>query len=278
MKSLRVLAGIILIFLLFCPEAYAAQITKTLAENTRITPPGVIVATRAAIPMFKKGTVVILNEFGEVVEGILAGDISLPYETGDSQDSVRSTSIYVAPSPPPVVIVPRPAPVPPPVFVPYSVTDKTPQIRVLFFRGGTKVVFNNRGEIIRGTISSDQTINLNPTNCISVSRGEISFYKNGMVATCTLASDSYLRPVGWSEILSDNFTERIACSGFVEFKGGKPIELNDKGEVVKGTLNNDTKLSSTSPLIPDVIGKKLYKAGTTVEFDNRGIVTKAQEA
>jgi hypothetical protein len=141
MRVLKALTGIILMFLIFCPDVYAARISKELEENTRITPPGVIVAVRANIPVFKKGTVVLLNDFGEVV---------------------------------------------------------------------------------RGTISTKQTINLNPANYITVSNAEISFYPNGMVSTCTLARDSYLRPVGWSQILTDNFTDRIACSGFVEFKGGKP--------------------------------------------------------
>jgi hypothetical protein len=31
---------------------------------------------------------------------------------------------------------------------------------------------------------------------------------------------------------------------FVQFKGGRQIELNYKGKVLKGTLNKDTKLRS----------------------------------
>lgn len=270
MKLLRVLIGLILLVSVFCPAAYAARITKTLDENTRITPPGQIVATRAEIPMFKKGSVVTLNDLGEVLEGILAENISLPYESGNSHDSAKAT---YAPAPPPVIIIPSPAP--PPIFIPYSVTDMTPQIRVLSFKSGTKIVFNDRGEVIRGTISADQTITLNPVNRISVSKAEISFHENGMVASCTLASNSYLRPVGWSQILTDNFTDRIACSGFVEFKAGKPIQLNDKGEVIKGTLNQDTKLISVNALIPEANAKKLYEAGTAVEFDDKGLVVKA---
>lgn len=271
MKLLKVLVGILLLVLFFCPDAYAGRITKTLDENTRIMPPGHIVVTRAEIPMFKKGTVVILNDLGEVLEGTLAENISLPYESGTSQDSVRTT---LSPGPPPVIIIPRPTPAAPPVFIPYSVTDKTPQIRGLSFKGGTKVVFNDRGEVIRGTIVSDQTIDLNPVTRIAVSNGDISFHKNGMVASCTLGSDSYLRPVGWPQILTDNFTNRIACSGFVEFKGGKPIQLNERGEVIKGTLNQDTKLLSLL-IITDTSVIKVYEAGTTVEFDDKGIVTKA---
>ena len=277
MRVLKSWTAIIAVLLLLYPGACAAQISKTLAESTRITPPGVIVASWGDIPMFKKGTVVILNDFGEALEGVLAEDISLPYETGDCRETARPT--YYIPSPqPPIIINPRPAPAPPPIFIPNVVTDMAPQIRVLSFKGGTKVVFNDRGEVVRGTLSTKQFINLNPTNSITVSGAEISFHKNGMVATCTLNNDTYLRPVGWMQILTDNFTDRITCSGFVEFKGGKPVELNDKGEVIKGTLENDTKLASDNILVPGISGKKLFKAGTAVEFDAKGTVIKAQEA
>lgn len=273
MKLLKLLLGTLLTFSLFCPVTYAGQITRTLSENTRITPPGVIVANRAEIPVFKKGTVVTLNEFGEILEGTLAEDVSLTYESGNYQNSIRSTAIIPSPQPP--VFIPVPAPASPPIFIPYvGNTTTTPLIRVLSFKGGTKVVFNDKGEVIRGTVTSNQNIYLNPGNHIGVSGAEIAFHKNGMVAACTIAKNTYLRPVGWSEILTDNFNEKVACPGFVEFKAGKPIELNDKGEVVKGTLNNDTKLNS---VLTFSTVKKLYKAETIVEFDDKGIVIKAQE-
>lgn len=243
-------------FFSFCHNAGAdaALITKTLDEDTRITPPGVIVATLDDIPMFKKGTVVTLNEYGEVLKGILAKNVNLPYETGASE-SIRQASSYT-----PSI----------PIFIPYSV-DAKPKYRVLPFKGGTEVIFNAKGEVIKGTISSsNESIELNPVNHILVSNGEVSFHKNGMVATCTLAKDSYLRPVGWPQILTENFTDTTACSGLVEFKGKTPIELNEKGEVVKGTLSKDTRLLPA----PDV-RKKVYEAGNTVEFDDKGIVVKA---
>ena len=54
---LKVLTRVIFVaFLYFCHNASAdsALITRTLDEDTRITPPGVIVATLDDIPMFKK--------------------------------------------------------------------------------------------------------------------------------------------------------------------------------------------------------------------------------
>ncbi len=251
---LKGLAGIILsAFLLFshiaCVEA--AQYTRTLTENTRITPAGVIVATWSDIPKFKKGTVVTLNEYGEVLEGTLAEDASLPYETGTSQDAVKTGY----------------TPIP---FYVYSYETKVPANRVLPFKGGTKVTFNAKGEVINGTVkSSRESITLNQTNQIFISNGEISFHKNGMVATCTLASNSYLRPVGWLQILTENYADNAACSGLVEFKADKAIILNEKGEVLKGTLNKNAKLLSAG-------GLKAYEAGTTVEFDDQGTVVKAE--
>lgn len=257
---LKLLAGVILgAFLSVCPYASvdAALITKTLNEDTKITPPGIIVATLAEIPMFKKGTDVTLNEYGEVIKGILAEKISLPYETG-TPDSVRKTSYT------PSI----------PIFIPIEASNTQLQYRVLPFKGGTEVIFNNKGEVIKGTISgSNERIELNPVNHILVSSGEISFHKNGMVATCTLAKDSCLRPVGWPEILTENYTAGNACPGLVEFKGKKPIELNEKGEVVKGTLSKDTRLLPA----PYDSRKKIYEAGTTVEFDDKGVIVKASK-
>lgn len=264
---LKCLNGVLLIaFLFFCgnPSATAAQITKMLDNDTKIMPPGFIVATWSEIPKFKKGTVVTLNMYGEVLEGILAEDVSLPYESGTTQNSVKPTAMsYIAP---PIMIIP-------------TYTQTMPTNRVLPFKGGKKVRFNDRGEAISGTLNgSNQNIMLDLTNHIGVSEGEISFHKNGIPARCTLDNNSYLRPVGWSQILTENITDTIACPGFVEFQAGKPVLLNEKGEVIKGTLNKDTKLRSfflTSLLLGNREEEtKVFKAGTEVEFDEKGIATK----
>jgi len=247
---LKMLTGIMLMtFLFFChnERGDAASSNKTLDEDTRIMPHGVIVERWSSIPKFKKGTVVTLNDYGEVLEGILAEDAYLPYESGISQDSTRQAAY---------------TPVP---FYVYTNTNSTPTERGLSFKGGTKVTFNDKGEVIKGTLSSSgQTIILNQTTYLKVSNGEISFHKNGMIATCSLDRDSYLRPIGWSQILTENYANNSACAGFVEFKSEKPMVINEKGEVVKGTVNKDTKLRSED-------GIKVYEAGTTVEFDDKGI-------
>lgn len=253
---LKVFSGaVFLAFLLFCHDssAFASQITKTLDKDTRITPPGFIVAVQSGIPKFKKGTVVTLNMYGEILEGTLAEDIDLRCEMGAPRQAVKPTvSAYT----PPLFIT-----------VPYAVDTKPD--RILLFKRGTKVVFNDRGEVTRGTISWARIL-LSPTCAINVAGGEISFHENGMVAACTLAASSYLRPVGWSQIVTENFTVGMACPGFVEFKSGQPIVLNDKGEVIKGVLKEKTKLRSAEA--PDEV--KVFDAWTMVEFDDRGLVVK----
>ncbi|MDR3562472.1 MAG: hypothetical protein P4N59_13710 [Negativicutes bacterium] len=263
---LKAAAGVMLgTFIVFGYHAIAdaARITKTLDEDKKMMPPGVIVTTSTDIPKFKKGTAVTLNEYGEVLEGILADDVSLPYETGISQDSVKPSAMTYTPLP----------------FYIFSYSYAAPTGRVLPFKAGTKVIFNDKGEVIKGTISSsNQSIVLNPANHIQVSDAEISFYKNGMVATCTLASDSYLRPVGWSQILTENYPDGTVGSGFIEFKAGKPILLNEKGEIIRGTLNKDTKLLSPVGILSSVgTAVKVYEAGTMVEFDDKGIVVKSSK-
>jgi hypothetical protein len=254
---LKVSVGVIFsAIIIFCNPlgADAAVYTKTLTENTKITPPGVIVTWWNEIPRFKKGSVVILNQSGEVLEGILAENASLPYETGKTQSSFTRTS-----NPPP----------PLPIFI-NTTTEAKPMYRVLTFKGGTKVTFNERGEVIRGTLAAGDSISLNTSNHIFVSEGEISFHPNGMPATFCLSHNTYMRPVGWQRTLIENYN----APGFIEFKDKKNIELNDRGEVIKGTLNKDSKLLTEDELLSEGV-IKMYEAGTTVEFNTNGFVVKA---
>jgi len=260
---LKVSVGIIFsTIIIFCNplNANAAVYTKTLTENTRITPPGVIVTWWDSIPKFKKGSVVILNQSGEVLEGVLAENASLPYETGKTQSSFNKIS-----NPPP----------PLPIFI-NTTTEAKPLYRVLTFKGGTKVTFNERGEVIRGTLAAGDSISLNTSNHIFVSEGEISFHPNGMPATFCLSQNTYMRPVGWQQILIENYTKNYNSPGFIEFKEKKNIELNDRGEVIKGTLNKESKLLSDDGLLSEGV-LKTYEAGTTVEFNKNGFVVKAEK-
>ena len=263
----KVLSGFLLIAFLFLsgsPNAAASQITKTLDNDTKIMPPGFIVAAWPDIPRFKKGTVVTLNMYGEVLEGTLAEDVNLPYESG-TQNPVKPTAMsYVPPS---IMLIP-------------TYVDQPPINRVLRFKNGTSVRFNDRGEAVSGTLTgSGQNIVLDTANYISVSGGEISFHPNGMPARCTLTSNSHLRPVGWQHILTENITDTVACPGFVEFKAETPVLLTEKGEVIKGTLNKDAKLRTlvTFLSVNSQIETKVFEAGTEVEFDTEGLASKTSK-
>ena len=251
---LKVLTGAILMtFLLFSHNigVEAAQITKTLDIDTRITPSGTITISQSNMPTFKKGTTVILNEYGEVIEGTLSSDKIFP--------CVARGPFYYD------------------YFNEYKLIPFSPN-RLLNFKGGTRVIFNDKEEVIKGTLADNAEIPITIGNSIRVSKGEISFHNNGIPAFFTLGSNTYLRPLGWQKNLEAGYTKKtndaefvINCPGFVEFKEGMQIELNDKGEVLKGTLNKDTNLLSPIGNI------KLYEAGTTVEFDDQGTVLKASK-
>ncbi len=234
----KVLAGILMACLCcgYGVGVNAAPITKILEEDTKLVPPGLMAID--SIPVFKKGTTVTLNDNGEVIEGTLASDpwlncVALLYEENGRR-----------------------------YFRQYGYV----------FREGTKVLFNNKGEVVKGTFSHNHNIKIAvPINGRSYIMlrplTEATFHLNGVLASGTidLYAKTHLRPVGWRQINnSDN------PGGFVQFKDGTLIELNDKGEVIKGTLNKDSKLLSPG-------GTKVYEEGTTVEFDDKGTVIKASK-
>lgn len=234
---LKVLTGTILmtfVFFVCISGANAAPITKTLEADTKLIPSGLLAIENP--PTFKKGTTVILNENGEVIEGILAYDSLLSCVPLVYEDNGR---VY---------------------FRPYKGC----------FNRDTKIIFNSRGEVMKGTtyygignFAPYLNVPLNSSSVIRLKQStEVSFHANGMMAYGTPDSDIYLKPVGWKQI-TDN-----GMAGSVQFKGGRQIELNEKGEVVKGTLNKDTKLMSPLGIL------KFYVAGTTVEFDDNGAVVK----
>ncbi|MBP2652018.1 MAG: hypothetical protein H6Q74_2843 [Firmicutes bacterium] len=241
---LRMLTGVILVVFLvigYNAGVNAATTTKTLVNDTRIVPPGRI--SVIGIPEFKKGTTVILNEKGEVMEGTLTSYTDLP--------CVGGAPFY---------------------YGSYFANDQSliPN-RILNFKPGTKVTFNEKGEVTKGTINGAFVfIPIDLVNTVWVQDGtEVSFHENGVLSTGILHTSTYFRPLGWVKFINENNSENLIAPGFVLFKGGAQIAINDKGEVIKGTLNNDTKLISSSGNI------KVYEAGTTVEFDDNGVVVKA---
>ncbi|MDT8901596.1 hypothetical protein [Anaeroselena agilis] len=251
MKSIRsrvLTKFFVMAFIIFGLSACAAAApsTRTLDEDTLITPPGVIAAHGDWGIKFKKGTVVTLNENGEVLEGTLASSVRLPCVAGGP--------FYYT-------------------WIPYGGIELKPN-RLLDFKAGTRVTFNGKGEVIKGTVTGNFIeIPVSQTDYIRLSDNtEVSFHENGMIATCTLNYKTYLRPVGWRQIMNVNNTSTELLPGLVQFRKETRLVLNDKCEVIKGTLNKDTKLLSPSGYI------KVYEAGTTVEFDDKGVVVKAAKS
>lgn len=241
--------GAFIIFFVFCHNTSAAAntITKILDANTYITPPGVIASQWGNnMPEFKKGTSVIFNDYGEVIEGTLASDFYLPCVAGGPfyyREYFGGSDAHMLPN------------------------------RLLNFKQNTKVTFNDKGEVTKGTVGgSFIRIPVSQTNYIEPPDGsEVSFHENGMIASCITSNELYLRPVGWRKIINENNINQKIAPGFVVFKKGTLIQLNDKGELIKGTLNKDTKLLSSNDSV------KIYEAGTTVEFDDKGIVVKVSK-
>ncbi len=237
-------ATMVMALLLFFDTAGvgAVPITKVLEENMRITPPGTIASQRwNNIPEFMKGTTVTLNEYGEVLEGTLSSTQELLCVAGGT------------------------------IYYRYYHNGSMVPTRLLLFQSGTKVVFNEKGEVTKGTLAAggSEAIPISPSNYIDVKVGsEVSFHGNGMLASCTFKFPTYIRPVGWQQNLTAGYTNKFAGPGFIEIKDETTVELNEKGELLKGTLNKDAKLPSPN-------GIKVYEAGTTVEFDDKGVVVKA---
>jgi len=188
-------------------------------------------------PTFRKGTTVTLNEYGEVIEGTLAYDVILNCVPREYDENGRH------------------------YYNPYAG----------WFNKGTKVIFDNRGKVIKGTTVYSLTLGslcvpLNSNSWLGIKKGtEVTFHQNGMLASGTIGENTYFRFIGWQKLLENS------VAGFIEFKAGTEVKLNDKGELTKGTLNKDVKLLSPDGTI------KLYEAGTTVEFDENGVVVKAEK-
>lgn len=122
------------------------------------------------------------------------------------------------------------------------------------------VVFNERGEIISGILATTAGISLYNGNFPYVYfKNELIFNPDRSVSKGSLSYDTYLRPLGWSK----QTWPIVIQSGFIKFKNDKQVVLS-KGEVVSGTLAQDTELMTTN-------GKrKLFEAGTLVTFNANG--------
>lgn len=201
---------------------------------------------------FRKGTEVVLNEIGEVVEGTLNEAVWLrPVGWQAIIQDYSFAAGYVDVRP----------------FFP-RMTHSTYQMALLNFghlpyKEKTKITLNEEGLVLVGTLKDDVTIALmqGKYGFVKLKSGEeLAFYPNGKLKSGTLAEDTKLRPVGWKARLELD-RERV---GYIEFRAGEEVVFDENGEVLVGTI----KKASKSLIAED--GKE-YSAGTKLSFGNGAI-------
>lgn len=114
---------------------------------------------------------------------------------------------------------------------------------------------------------------------------------NGELISGTLNSDTYLRPVGWKNIVNDFYFaetgslffprffhpihtyDNVALSayGHIRYKADAPVIFNAEGLVIKGTIDEDV----TVALQNNKYGFVTFKEGTILTFDDKGAVISA---
>lgn len=207
---------------------------------------------------FRKGTEVILNELGEVSEGTLNEAVWLrPVGWQAIIQDYSFAAGYVDVRP----------------FFP-RMTHSTYQMALLNFghlpyKEKTKIVLNEEGLVLSGTIKDAVTIALTEDKYGFVkfkSGEELVFYPSGRVKSGTLAEDTKLRPVGWRERLALD-KESV---GYVEFRAGEDVVFDETGQVLVGTIKK------TSKTLLDESGHE-YASGTKLSFAD-GVVTEMAKA
>lgn len=198
---------------------------------------------------FRKGTEVVLNEIGEVVEGTLNEAVWLrPVGWQAIIQDYSFAAGYVDVRP----------------FFP-RMTHSTYQMALLNFghlpyKEKTKITLNEAGLVLVGTLKDDVTIALmqGKYGFVKLKSGEeLAFYPDGKLKAGTLAEDTKLRPVGWKARLE---LDRESV-GYIEFRAGEDVVFDENGGVLVGTI----KKTSKSLVMSD--GKE-YSAGTKLSFAN----------
>jgi hypothetical protein len=206
---------LVLILLLVPATLFAAEIKLT--EDTDLHPQGWIAGSLT----FKGGTTVILNDSGEVISGTLSASY------GEYLESAGQSSIMG-----------------------FEHTSRIPGL-TWYREKLAPVVFNSRGQVIRGMLAEDTLVRVCSEilpNVRAKAGTILAFKDNRAVDFMTIVSDTYLRPSGWETLSLPN-------AGFVKFKSNTVVTFGNKGEVLSGTLAEETK-----------IGKKVYPAGTQMTF------------
>ena len=206
---------------------------------------------------FRKGTVVMLNDIGEVVEGVLNEEA---YLRPVGWQSIIQDYSYAA-----AYLDARP-------FFPRMASSGHQAVMMTFghlpYKEKTGVVLDENGYVLRGTVKDDVTIALveGRYGFVTLKGGnELVFYPNGKLKSGVLKEDTNLRPVGWQKRLMPN----TSTAGYVMFRAGEEVVFDENGEVIIGTIRN------ASPMLSDESGK-MYLAGTKLSFAEDGLTEMAK--
>lgn len=206
---------------LLCLQIANAE-TIILKKATTLVPQGWTVADDDL--KFKKDTQAILNQQGEVVEGVLNSDT---YLRPTGWKNIINDFAYVETS---SIFYPR-------FFYRWSFSGGAPYPTYghLRYKDGEHIIFATDGTVLSGVIDESATFSL-----ISGKYGFVTFKENsrldfdedGYILSGVLDDNTYLRPVGY-------LNNRNLLAGFVEFKKHSCISFNKEGLVTKGILKND---------------------------------------
>lgn len=207
--------------LLLCVQMASAE-TVLLEKSTAMVPQGWSVADDDL--KFKKGTNAVLNDSGEVVEGVLTSDTYLRptgWRNIINDYSYVETSNYFFPR----------------FFPSWSFTTGAPfpTYGHLRYKDGEKIVFAPDGTVLSGVIDESSTFNLVKDKYGFVTFKEdtrLTFDTDGNIISGVLDDDTYLRPIGYAN-------NPNALAGFVEFKKGGSTTFTAEGLVASGELKNE---------------------------------------
>lgn len=213
-----------LIVLIYASAAFAKNIT--LAKASTLIPQGWSAIDNDDIK-FKKNTTVILNDTGQVIEGVLNSDTYLRplgwHSLVNDHFYVENTTNFF----------------PSRFFRPFghSCGVVLPAYGHIRYKGNSTVSFAADGTVIKGTIDHPVIIQIRPDSYGFVRFKDetiLSFYADGTIKLGTLDKDTLLRPLGWENNLDST------NAGFIEFKSGSPIIFSENGYVIQGMPKHNT--------------------------------------
>ncbi|MBQ8682569.1 MAG: hypothetical protein IJ510_02455 [Selenomonadales bacterium] len=206
---------------------------------------------------FRQGTTAVLNDIGELAEGILNEEAWL--RPVGWQSIIQDYSYAAA------YIDARP-------FFPRLASSSYQAVTMNFghlpYKEKTKITLDENGYVLSGTVKDDVTIGLVEGRygfVVMKGGNELVFYPDGKLKSGTLKDDTNLRPAGWRDRLALD-TE---SAGYVTFRAGEDVEFNEHGEVVIGTIQE------ASPMLTDKMGK-IYPAGSKLSFGEDGVTEMAK--